>query len=560
MIVWRPFCLSESSPDDGAPSISFTKPPSVDDPNDTAVQCVSGGKRNSRERRECRVLIQNGLATRALRIESSISGRVDWTDLLERRQLPSREQNEAIMDSLDNLLSKTKAFSFCASTWHLARPHSSPTSQTKKREPRIYAVDDDLHFAYLEINPLIVLDVENRAEPIVHFLDIAAKWCLRPDSRLVYVQNHWCRPRPTDGLARPLREAAHRKLDGWTGASLKLTVLNPEGHGWTTVATYFLDQMSNEQVLWSYDRDATTTIDLATRDSSKPDDKILIIGTGTANFTNVASTFKRIIRALKEYKASLIAHSESSSRHAVRALTSPRSSPERKTGVQVRREFRTFYLTVCARLVSSGQVVGAAPSNETRSARLACLARTRSLESRLRTSQMARGDQSARGAAPSTQRRAIFVIVSITGTYAGKDLISSLETSLLTIGSCRFCDALNEAAFILPNVCDTGLRPRESVDESRKANKLISGIGHNIKSDNNFGLRVMLTREQPSTSQLRARSSEGRKSTLILNVDRGNAVCFVNLLRFRPFPRTALSKPRWLSASPAPRHPRCMRL
>ncbi|KAH8109359.1 hypothetical protein DFH11DRAFT_1813076 [Phellopilus nigrolimitatus] len=183
------------------------------------------------------------------------------------------------MDSLDNLLSKTKAFS------------------TKKREPRIYAVDDDLHFAYLEINPLIVLDVENRAEPIVHFLDIAAKWCLRPDSRLVYVQNHWCRPRPTDGLARPLREAAHRKLDGWTGASLKLTVLNPEGHGWTT------------QVLWSYDRDATTTIDLATRDSSKPDDKILIIGTGTANFTNVASTFKRIIRALKEYKASLIAHS-----------------------------------------------------------------------------------------------------------------------------------------------------------------------------------------------------------------------------------------------------------
>jgi ATP citrate (pro-S)-lyase len=45
-----------------------------------------------------------------------------------------------------------------------------------------------------------------------------------------------------------------------------------------------------------------------TRGSPNPDGKILIIGGGIANFTNVAATFKGIIRALSEHKAALIAH------------------------------------------------------------------------------------------------------------------------------------------------------------------------------------------------------------------------------------------------------------
>ncbi len=36
--------------------------------------------------------------------------------------------------------------------------------------------------------------------------------------------------------------------------------------------------------------------------------KVLIIGGGIANFTNVASTFKGIVRALTEFKQPLIAH------------------------------------------------------------------------------------------------------------------------------------------------------------------------------------------------------------------------------------------------------------
>ena len=48
---------------------------------------------------------------------------------------------------------------------------------------------------------------------------------------------------------------------------------------------------------------------MITRGTPRPDGKILIIGGGIANFTNVAATFKGIIRALKEYKNQLIAHS-----------------------------------------------------------------------------------------------------------------------------------------------------------------------------------------------------------------------------------------------------------
>ena len=45
-----------------------------------------------------------------------------------------------------------------------------------------------------------------------------------------------------------------------------------------------------------------------TRGAPQPNGKILIIGGGIANFTNVAATFKGIIQALKEYKTPLTNH------------------------------------------------------------------------------------------------------------------------------------------------------------------------------------------------------------------------------------------------------------
>jgi len=52
----------------------------------------------------------------------------------------------------------------------------------------------------------------------------------------------------------------------------------------------------------------TLSVDLITRGKPHPRGKILIIGGGIANFTNVAATFKGIIRALQEYKAPLTNH------------------------------------------------------------------------------------------------------------------------------------------------------------------------------------------------------------------------------------------------------------
>jgi ATP citrate (pro-S)-lyase len=103
---------------------------------------------------------------------------------------------------------------------------------------------------------------------------------------------------------------------------------------------------------------------------------------------------------------------------------------------------------------------------------------------------------------------------TIIASRAGKDLISSLCSGLLTIGS-RFGAALDESATMFSNARDTGLTPREFVDQCRKQNKLsvfnvfifihlwlklkrplaVSGIGHKIKSVNNPDHRVELVKE-----------------------------------------------------------------
>ncbi|CAE6405971.1 unnamed protein product [Rhizoctonia solani] len=218
---------------------------------------------------------------------------------------------------------------------------------------RLYSVYVDLHFAYLEINPLVCLDATDNAPPTIHFLDMAAKldqtadsicapkWAIARDLS-VYAESSNAAPGVKIQLDRgpPMvwpapfgrdltkEEAYIQKLDGSTGASLKLTVLNANGRVWTMVAgggasvVYsdaiaahgFAHELANygeysgaptEGQTYEY---AKTLIDLITRGTPHEDGKILIIGGGIANFTNVAATFKGIIRALKEYKAGLQAH------------------------------------------------------------------------------------------------------------------------------------------------------------------------------------------------------------------------------------------------------------
>jgi len=175
----------------------------------------------------------------------------------------------------------------------------------------------DLNYTYLEINPFVV---DGKA---VIPLDLAAKL---DDTADFVSANKWGSidfPAPF-GRTMTKEEAYIEELDSKTGASLKLTVLNPEGRVWTMVAgggasviyadtitdLGFMEEMANygeysgdpnEEFTYLY---ARTIIDLMTR-KKNPKGTFLLIGGGIANFTDVANTFRGIIRALREYKKKL---------------------------------------------------------------------------------------------------------------------------------------------------------------------------------------------------------------------------------------------------------------
>ncbi|KAJ1915839.1 ATP citrate lyase subunit 1 [Mycoemilia scoparia] len=224
---------------------------------------------------------------------------------------------------------------------------------------RLYAVYVDLHFTYLEINPLVVLPAQEEGQPpSVIYLDLAAKldqtaefeagpkWAIARSNKALYGHSS-ADPAGASAdaagassqvdLGPPMEfpapfgreltkeEAYVQDLDSKTGASLKLTVLNKDGRIWTMVAgggasvVYsdaiaalgYAHELANygeysgapsENQTYEY---AKTILDLMTR-SHHPGGKVLIIGGGIANFTNVATTFKGIIRALREFRGLLI--------------------------------------------------------------------------------------------------------------------------------------------------------------------------------------------------------------------------------------------------------------
>ena len=175
----------------------------------------------------------------------------------------------------------------------------------------------DLNFTYLEMNPLVV--TKDSVVP----LDLAAKL----DSTAEFESgSKWGSiefPAPF-GRTLTREEAYIEELDSKTGASLKLTVLNPEGRVWTMVAgggasvifadtitdLGFMHELANygeysgdpsEEFTYFY---AKTILDVMTQ-KPHPKGKFLLIGGGIANFTDVANTFKGIIKALKEYQKNL---------------------------------------------------------------------------------------------------------------------------------------------------------------------------------------------------------------------------------------------------------------
>uniref|UniRef100_A0A8C7SY38 ATP-citrate synthase n=1 Tax=Oncorhynchus mykiss TaxID=8022 RepID=A0A8C7SY38_ONCMY len=123
---------------------------------------------------------------------------------------------------------------------------------------------------------------------------------------------------------------------------------------------------------------------------------------------------------------------------------------------------------------------------------------------------------------------------------AGKDLISSLTSGLLTIGD-RFGGALDAAAKQFSKAFDSGVLPMEFVNKMKKDGKLIMGIGHRVKSINNPDMRVQILKDFvkghfPATPMLDyaldvEKITTSKKPNLILNVDGFIGVAFVDLLR-----------------------------
>ena len=117
---------------------------------------------------------------------------------------------------------------------------------------------------------------------------------------------------------------------------------------------------------------------------------------------------------------------------------------------------------------------------------------------------------------------------SIVCARAGKDLVSSLVSGLLTIGP-RFGGAVKGAAEHFTYYCDNGYTPEEMVKDMKSKNANIQGIGHRIKSVTNPDVRVTLLKDYakknfPTTEYLDyalevEKITTAKRGNLILNVD-----------------------------------------
>lgn len=174
-------------------------------------------------------------------------------------------------------------------------------------------------YTYLEINPFVVSGDHGEPLDCVAKVDDTAEF----ENRALWGELEY--PAPFGQHLTPEEEFV-RELDSKTGASLKLTVLNPKGRVWNMVAgggasVIYADTVcdlgySNELAMYgeySGNPDtqntyqyAKTVIDLMTREPDPQGrSKYLLIGGGIANFTDVAKTFTGIIMALEEYAEAL---------------------------------------------------------------------------------------------------------------------------------------------------------------------------------------------------------------------------------------------------------------
>ncbi|HLD79067.1 MAG TPA: citrate/2-methylcitrate synthase [Candidatus Nanoarchaeia archaeon] len=128
---------------------------------------------------------------------------------------------------------------------------------------------------------------------------------------------------------------------------------------------------------------------------------------------------------------------------------------------------------------------------------------------------------------------------AIVAARAGKDIISSLCSGLLTIGP-RFGGAIDDAGRYFRNAVESNLAPAAFIEEMKQKGIPIPGIGHRVKSIRNPDKRVELLKEFarknfPSTKNLEyalqvEKITTKKAENLILNVDGCIAALFLDAL------------------------------
>lgn len=213
----------------------------------------------------------------------------------------------------------------------------------------LFHVYCDQDFAFLEINPfaisndslIVPLDVKARLDDTAAFKQLET-WN-HPSSPIEFPRGF--------GQELEKEEEFIRSIDAQTGASLKLTILNRAGRVWTMIAgggasiiyTDTIVDLGFGHELGNYgeysgnpNREHTelyaqTIIDLITETTDpqgRP--KILIIGGGIANFTDVKDTFTGIVSAIRKSASKL--------KSANVQIFVRRGGPNEKEGLRLMRE------------------------------------------------------------------------------------------------------------------------------------------------------------------------------------------------------------------------------
>lgn len=128
---------------------------------------------------------------------------------------------------------------------------------------------------------------------------------------------------------------------------------------------------------------------------------------------------------------------------------------------------------------------------------------------------------------------------TIVTARAGKDLVSSLVSGLLTIGP-RFGGAIDDAARYFKDAYDKGLSPYEFVEGMKKKGIRVPGIGHRIKRGDNRDKRVELLQLYARTNFPAVKYMDyavqvetytlSKANNLVLNVDGAIGSLFLDLL------------------------------